>query len=176
MPQFGKGNVVWQQRVVFNRLRSYTMERSHNMLHKYGIGAAIVFNWDSGRYLGRPYNHPYVKHLAWDYILLVRDAGFPYMPFVPGLDDAVIKDTPWLEGRLADEDVLLQPRVINLRPEADSTKLWARVAQQIKNLMKEHNVADLPVGIDYGPPYLTKALQDEGLTIVDEIPGYWKLT
>jgi len=167
MPQFGKSNVDWQQRVDFNRLREYRMGRAHKMLHKYGIGAAIVFNWDSGRYLSRPWNHPYGKHLAADYILLVRDAGFPYCPVRITDQEVVSKDTPWLEGRRAVEEVLPQPRVIRLRPEEDSTKLWKNAAQQIKSLMKEHNVADLPVSMDYGPPYLTKALQDEGLTIVD---------
>jgi len=170
MPQFGKSNVDWQQRVDFNRLREYRMGRAHKMLHKYGIGAAIIFNWDSGRYLSRPWLHPYGKHLASHYCLLVRDAGFPYMPFMAGLDDAAIGDVPWLEGRLASADVLAQPGVIKLRPDADSTKLWKTVAQQIKSLMKEHNVAGLPVSIDYGPPPLTKALQDEGLTVVDGNP------
>jgi len=167
MPQFGKSNVDWQQRVDFDKLREYRMGRAHQMLHKYGIGAAIVFNWDSGRYLSKPWLHPYGKHLAENYCLLIRDAGFPYMPFMAGLDDAVVGDVPWLEGRLADDDVLLQPAVIKLRPEADNVKFWKKVAQQIKGLMKEHNVAGLPVSIDYGPPYLTKALQDEGLTVVD---------
>jgi len=167
MPRFGKSNVDWQQRIDFNRLRAYRMDRAHKMLHKYGIGAAIVFNWDSGRYLSRPWNHPYGKHLAADYILLVRDAGFPYMPVASRDQEVVSRDTPWLEGRRANEEMLPQPRVLRLRPEEDSTKLWKNAAQRIKSLMKEHNVADLPVGIDYGPPYLTKALQDEGLTIVD---------
>jgi len=33
--------------------------------------------------------------------------------------------------------------------------------------MKKHGVADLPIGVDYGPPHLMKALSDVGLKIVD---------
>lgn len=168
MASYGKCNVDWQQRVDFTRLRQDRIRKAHKMLHKYGIGAAMVFSWDSARYLSNPWSHPYAKHIPCRFILLVRDAGFPYISVGKGFDDKqVIDDCPWLEGRIVMMDVLSQPEVIKFRADDDAAKRWARTAQQIKSLMKEHGVGDLPVSIDYGPPHLTKALEKAGLSIVD---------
>ncbi len=110
MPLWGKGNVDWQQRIDFKRLREERIARAHKMLHKYEIGAAIVFNWDSQRYLFSNWNHPYAKHIPWHFALLIRDAGFPYVSVKKGFDDEqVIQDCPWLEGRIVTFDILLQP-------------------------------------------------------------------
>ena len=167
---YGKNNVDWQQRVDFKRLREDRIVKAHRMLHKYGIGAAIVFNWDSSRYLSAPWNHAYGKTRPSTFILLVRDAGFPYVPVRKGFDDeVVINDCPWLEGRVATEDVLYQPQVMKFRSEEDTVKAWTKTAQQIKSLMKEHGVAALPCSVDYANPLMIKTLQDAGLKIVDGI-------
>ncbi|GAJ13683.1 unnamed protein product, partial [marine sediment metagenome] len=84
---YGKHNVDWQQRVDFTRLRQARIAKAHKMLHKYGIGTAIVFSWDSARYLSNPWSHPYTKHIPWHFVLLVRDAGFPYISVKRGFDD-----------------------------------------------------------------------------------------
>lgn len=166
--KWGKFSVDWQQRVDFQNLREYRLSRAHKMLNKYGIGAAIVFSWDSARYLSNPWSHPYTKHIPWRFILLVKDAGYPYVSVVENFDDKqAIDDCPWLEGRIVTMDTLSQPEVIKLRSTEDATKRWKIVAQQIKSLMKEHGVSELPVSIDYGPPHLTNALQAENLTVVD---------
>jgi len=168
MSFYGKNNVDWQQRIDFQRLREERLDRSHKMLHKHGIGAAIVFNWDSGRYLSNPWSHPYTRHIPWRFILLVRDAGYPYVSAIKNFDDQqIIDDCPWLKDRIVTDDVLLQPEVIKFRASDDAAQRWARAAQQIKSLMKEHGVGDLPCSLDYGPPHLTRALQDAGLNIVD---------
>ena len=78
--RFGKQNVDWQQRIDMDKLRNDRIARAHAMLHKWGIGAAMIYNWDSGRYLSRPFHHPYGKHLPHHFILMIRDAGFPYYP------------------------------------------------------------------------------------------------
>ncbi|MFC2007829.1 hypothetical protein ACFLVB_04455, partial [Chloroflexota bacterium] len=77
---YGKFNVDWQQRIDFNRLRQDRLDKANAMMHKHGIGAAIVYSWDTARYLGNPFNHPYAKHIPFRFIFMVRDAGFPYMP------------------------------------------------------------------------------------------------
>ncbi|MFC1984341.1 M24 family metallopeptidase [Chloroflexota bacterium] len=168
MPKFGKSNVDWQQRIDFDKLRKDRLAKAHKMLHKYGIGAAIIYNWDTGRYLGAPWNHPYSKHIANHFCFLVRDAGFPYVHVREGLDAWRVKDdAPWLKDRAVGEDVITQPAVIVWRDAAEDARLFKKTAQQLKSVMKEHGVADLPVSLDYGPPPLIKALQDEGLTVVN---------
>ncbi len=164
----GKMNVDWQQRLDFAKLRKDRVERANKMLHKYGIGAAVLYDWDSMRYVSSTFNHPYSRHHPVHFTFLVRDAGFPYVHATKGLDEIRMKeDYPWLEGRILADEELLQPVPQRLRPDAESVKKWGRTAQQIKSLLKQHNVAELPVSMDYASPFFVKALQDAGIKVVD---------
>lgn len=164
--KFGKSAFEWQQRIDFEKLRNYRMDRAHKMMHKWGVGTALVFNWDSGRYLSRPFNHPYARHLPSGFVLLCRDAGFPYYP-AGDYDLRVIDDMPWLKDRVVGHDVLADPVTIAWRPWDDQKKRWDKTAQQIKALMVENKVADLPLSVDYASPIVMKALMDAGLNVVD---------
>ena len=96
---YGKFGVDWQQRIDFNRLREERLEKANKMMHKYGIGAALIYSWDTKRYLSTGFNHPYARHLPSHPVLLIRDAGFPYVTVNVGVDDYWLKqDMPWLEG------------------------------------------------------------------------------
>jgi len=168
MPKWGKNAVDWQQRVDFTRLREDRIKKGNDMLHKYGIGAAIVFNWDSKRYLTSAWNHPYEKHLAMNFALFVRDAGFPYISAVEGFDfQQVVDDHPWLVDRILPLSVLSQPQIVRLRTEEDQGARWKRCAEQIMSLLKQHGVSELPVSIDYTSPHAMNALTNAGMRIVD---------
>jgi len=168
MPKWGKNAVDWQQRVDFDRLRGDRIRKGNEMLHKHGLGAAVVFNWDSRRWLTSAWSHPYEKHIACKFILFIRDAGFPYMTAIKGFDDQqLVEDSPWLEGRVVTHDVLSQPEIIKMRAVDDSRTRWKRTAQQIKSLMKQHNVDGLPIGIDYANPFMMQALMNEGMEVAD---------
>jgi len=136
------------------------------MLHKWGIGAAVVYNWDSGRYLSRPYNHPYARHLPYNYVLLIRDAGYPYYP-AKYYDARVIEDMPWLKDRVVPHDVLCDPEIVMFRPWEDQKKRCKRMAEQVKALMKQHGVDGLPVSVDYASPIVIDSLKGEGMEVVD---------
>lgn len=168
MATWGKNSVDWQQRVDFKRLREDRIGKANTMLQKHGIGAAVVFNWDSCRWLSSNWSHPYAKHIPWRFVLLVRDAGFPYISAIRNFDEQqVIDDCPWLEGRVVTEDVLAQPEVIKMRSADDNLGRWKRTAEQIKSLMKQHNVEGLPISVDYASPHVIRALTDVGLSVVD---------
>jgi Xaa-Pro aminopeptidase len=166
--RYGKGNVDWQQRIDFDQLRRKRLEKANTYLAKYGIGAAILFNHDRKRYLTSVMNHPYAKHVPRDFILFIRDAGFPYVGVMSGLDEGrVLEDCPWLEGKLLNETQLLQPRMWRFKTEENATRLWSTTADQIKGLLKKHDVADMPLSIDYCNPYFMHALEAAGLKVVD---------
>ena len=165
---YGKFNVDWQQRVDFDKLRKDRVTRANQMLHKYGIGAAIVFNWDSRRYLSSVWNHPYSRGIPKDYCLFIRDAGFPYVTVNHHLDDEQVRgDATWMKDRIVDREILEQPYVIMLRTWDDAAKRWAHVVGQIKALMKKHGVDGLPVSVDYCHPIFIQELQKGGLTVLD---------
>ena len=111
--RWGTGNVDWQQRINWEELRKKRMERAQKFMAKWGIGSAIIYNHDRRRYLSSVWTHPYGKHLPYNFVLFVRDAGFPYVPVEEHVDGPrVIEDCPWLKGRIVNEHELLQPKPV----------------------------------------------------------------
>jgi Xaa-Pro aminopeptidase len=166
--RFGQGNVDWQQRINWEELRKKRVARAHQFMAKHGIGAAIIYNHDRRRYLSSVWNHPYGKHLPYNFVLLVRDAGFPYVPVREEVDAGRVReDCPWLEGRLLTEKEFFQPRPYRYQEPAAAKKMWGTTAKQVKALLKKHGVADMPVSIDYCSLNLSNALAEQGLKLVD---------
>ena len=158
----------WQQRINWEELRKKRVDRAHQFIAKYGIGSAIVYNHDRKRYLSSVWNHAYGKHLPYNFVLLIRDAGFPYVPVREQVDARRVReDCPWLEGRLLTEHELFQPRPYRYQEPEAAKKQWATAVKQVKVLLKKHGVADMPISMDYCNPYLYHALEKQGLKIVD---------
>jgi Xaa-Pro aminopeptidase len=166
--RFGQGNVDWQQRINWEELRKKRVDRAQKFMAKWGIGSAIVYNHDRRRYLSSMWSHPYGKHIPYNFVLLVRDAGFPYVPIEEKVDGPRVKeDCPWLEGRLLTEHELLQPKPYRFMPPEEAKKQWMTSAKQVKSLLQKHGVADLPISVDYCNPYMYQGLQEAGLKVVD---------
>jgi len=166
--RFGQGNVDWQQRINWEELRKKRVARAQQFMAKHGIGAAIIYGHDRRRYLSSVWNHPYGKHLPYNFVLLVRDAGFPYVPVREEVDAGRVReDCPWLDGRLLTEKEFFQPRPYRYQEPAAAKKMWGTTAKQVKALLKKHGVADMPVSIDYCSLNLSYALAEQGLKLVD---------
>jgi len=166
--RFGHGNVDWQQRINWEDLRKKRVARAQKFMSKWGIGSAIVYNHDRRRYLSSAWTHPYGKHIPYNFVLFVKDAGFPYMPVEQEVDGPRVReDCPWLEGRIVNEHELLQPKPFRFMPPQEAKRQWAITAKQVKGLLKKHGVADMPISVDYCNPYMYQALQDAGLKVVD---------
>ncbi|MAF47485.1 MAG: M24 family metallopeptidase [Rhodospirillales bacterium] len=172
VPQrFGLNNVDWQQRIDWNDLRLKRVNRAHEFLAKHGLGAAIVYNHDRKRYLSAVWNHPYAKQIPDSFVLLIRDAGFPYVHVAPIDVGRVIEDCPWLTDRLLDDTDLLQPHITRFHTPETAKREFATCATQVKRLLKKHGVADLPIAIDYTAPSMVQAFEAKGMTVVDG--SYW---
>jgi len=159
-------NVDYEQRI-YNpeRMRKYRLERGQAMMKKYGLGALAVYDYDTFRYLGFFSRHNYARRRPGTYVLLVKDAGYPYAQLdSTGTSEAELN--PWM----ADKFILENQTFIELGVTMDddyNKQLWAKQADEIKGLMKKHKVADLPLGIDLGCVYLDQALQKAGVEIGD---------
>jgi Xaa-Pro aminopeptidase len=163
----GTTAVDWHPSLDFDKLRKDRLAKANEGLHKHGLGWAIVYSWDSKRYLSSVWNHPYGRHMPFAPVLFIRDAGFPYVWVAKGLDDyQVARDCPWLEGRIIAEKHG-GSRANYMLPEGVSQDVWKRNAQLIKSLLKEHGVENEPGSIDWAGPNLLFALQNEGLKVVD---------
>jgi len=170
IPQrFDLGNVDWQQRIDWDELRRKRIARANQFMAKHGIGAAIVYNHDRKRYLSAVWNHPYAKAIPHDFVLFIRDGGFPYVTVPTKNQDRerVQKDCPWLEGRLLSDEELPNPRIYRYQTADEAERRYAKAVAQIRGLLNKHGVADLPVSVDYASPGMIAALQNGGLKIVD---------
>ncbi len=163
----GMRAVDWQPGIDFDKLRRDRLAKANAAMHKYGIGSALIYGWDSKRYVSSVWNHPYSRHMPFAPVLLIRDAGFPYVWTSKALDDyQVQRESPWLEGHtVADKHGSM--RANHMLPRAEADKLWKQNAQQIKGMLKEHGVENEPMSLDWAGPDLINALANEGIKVVD---------
>ncbi|MFC1897623.1 M24 family metallopeptidase, partial [Chloroflexota bacterium] len=168
---FGKFNVDYEQRI-YNpeRMRKYRLDRAHAALKKYGLGAMICYDFDNFRYLGYYTWHNYMRRRPARYVLLIRDNGFPYCPLSqPGSGEYHLQ--PWLKDRM----ILKHSTSIEAGYVFDKEWLagqWAEQAKEIKGLLEDHGVANLPVGIDVHFGLETvDSLRKAGINLVDGNPA-----
>ncbi len=164
---YGKFNVDYEQRIYNPEpMRKYRLDRAQAMLKKHGLGAMIVYDYDSFRYLGFYSRHNYMRRRPGVFLLLIRDAGFPYAAVDTYAPTSETELMPWYEGKLK---LKYQTRIqcgISLDKQYVAGQ-WAEQAEEIKGYLKLHGVADLPVGIDYTSHDMVKACHDAGIDVVD---------
>jgi len=166
---FGNYAVDYEQRA-YNpeRMRKARLERAHDSLKKFGLGAIIVYNYDSHRYLGYYSLHQYARHRPGTYLLLIKDAGYPYTPydrFSPTWEEALM---PWFKDRmkLKTSSQYLLYQGYPHKPEY-IVEEWDKTAKEVKDLLEEHGVANLPCGIDMPNLNMINACQRAGIKLVD---------
>jgi len=166
---FGPYNVDYEQRA-YNpeRMRKYRLDRAHAMLNKYGFGALVVFNYDTWRYLGYYSRHNYARRRPGQFLLLIKDAGYPYAPVDPTAPTGEEELMPWYKDRMT----LKTSRSNTIQqgyPVAPDYMVgeWDKVAAEIKGLLEEHGIANLPCGVDITNLHMTDACRRAGINIVD---------
>jgi len=163
---FGLYNVDYEQRI-YNpeRMRKYRLDRAHAALKKFGLGAMIVYDYDDFRYLGYYTWHNYNRRRPYRFLLLIRDQGYPYAPFMTP-DSGEYQLMPYLRDKM----VLPQERFQFGRSIDDkwNAEQFAKEADVIKSLLQQHHVDNLPVGIDmhFGVE-IVDACRKAGINIVD---------
>jgi len=167
---FGTYRVDYEQRA-YNpeRMRQNRLLRAHEILKKHKMGAVITYDYDSFRYWGYYSRHNYARRRSGVFLLLVKDAGFPYGPTDELPPTSETELMPWYEGRLTMEHQVRIQCGMSM-DDAYTAKRWARSAEEVKALLKKHGVADAPLGIDITSPNMVKACKDAGLNVVDGNP------
>lgn len=166
---FGRFAVDYEQRK-YNpeRMRKERLERAHAALKKYGLGAMIVYNYDNHRYLGYYSLHQYARRRPGTYLLLIRDAGFPYAPADPNPPEWEEVRMPWYKGRMvlktAKQFMLIQ--AYPQKPEYMVSE-WEKMAEEVKGLLEKHGVADMPCGTDMSNVNMLQACQKASIKLVD---------
>ena len=166
---FGPYNVDYEQRA-YNpeRMRKERLERAHATLKKYGFGAIVTFNYDTFRYLGYYSLHNYARRRLGTYLLLIKDAGFPYAPTDPLPPTWEEQLMPWFKDRMKLKTSCAMTIQQGYPGHPDyMVGHWDRVAAEIKFYLEEHGVADLPCGVDHPNVHFVDACRRAGIKLVD---------
>jgi Xaa-Pro aminopeptidase len=152
-----------EQRIDFDAMRKYRLQRAREQMEKYDLGALLCFDLDNIRYITSTHLAEWARGKYFRWCVLPRD-GEPVL-FEVGTAAVVKRELcPWLKP----ENIRVSTpwnRGANVRPV--NLELTRSAIAEIKAILEEHNVADMPVGVDEMDMYLLEALQDAGLRIVN---------
>jgi Xaa-Pro aminopeptidase len=152
-----------EQRIDFDAMRTYRLQRAREQMEKYDLGALLCMDLDNIRYITSTHLAEWARGKYFRWCLLPRD-GEPIL-FEVGSAAVVKRELcPWLKPENIRPAVAWN-RGANVRPV--NVALSGNAAAEIKAVLKEHKVADMPIGVDEMEMYLLQALQDAGLRVVN---------
>lgn len=150
-----------EQRIDFDAMRKYRLARAREQMEKYDLGALLCFDQDNIRYITNTHLAEWARGKYFRWCVLPRD-GEPVL-YEVGTAAIVKRELcPWL-----------QPE--NIRPSMPwhrganvrelNVELARKAVGEVKAILEQHRVADMPIGVDEMELYLVDALQDAGLRI-----------
>ena len=170
---FGPNAVDWEQRVDLGRLRVERLERLRGKLEQSELGALLSFDFANIRYMTATHIGTWAmdklirfavlprggEPVVWDFGSAARHHQLynPWLDYTPG--------PPTAAGAAASG---ARAGISTLRgafhPDAG---IAAGLAAEVASVLREHGVADAPVGVDVAELPVLAALAAEGLTVVD---------
>ncbi|HEX5401840.1 MAG TPA: Xaa-Pro peptidase family protein [Pseudonocardiaceae bacterium] len=161
LPAPGHGGVDFEQRVDFDRLRSYRLARARAALEASDCGAFLLFDFYNIRYTTQTWIGGALGDKMTRYTLLIRGAEPILWDFGSAARHHQLY-SPWL----APENC--RAGMLGLRGAiAPSAGLMASAVREIHGLLRDHGVADQPLGVDIVEPPFLMELQRAGLTVLD---------
>ena len=157
----GHGGVDFEQRVDFDRLRRYRLDRARAALEASDCGAFLLFDFYNIRYTTQTWIGGALGDKMTRYALLTRDAEPVLWDFGSAARHHQLY-CPWLPEESCRAGMLGLRGAI--APEAG---LMASAVTEVRQLLAEQGLADQPVGVDIIElPFLAE-MQRQGLTVVD---------
>jgi Xaa-Pro aminopeptidase len=161
IPAPGHGAVDFEQRVDFDRLRSYRLARAKESLAASECGAFLLFDFYNIRYTTQTWIGGALGDKMTRYALLTRDGEPMLWDFGSAARHHQLY-SPWLAPENCRAGMLGLRGAI--APEAG---LMRDAVTQIKDLLTQAGVADAPVGVDIVEPPFLFEMQRQGLKVVD---------
>ncbi|MFC6016365.1 M24 family metallopeptidase [Plantactinospora solaniradicis] len=161
VPSPGRMGVDFEERVDFGRLRDYRLGRARDALAQSELGALLVFDINNIRYLTSTMIGEWARDKMARYALLARDAEPVLWDFGSAARHHQMH-APWLRPENS------RPGMLGLRGSvAPEAGLFERAAREIKGLLEDAGVADLPLGIDVAELPMVFELQRLGIDVRD---------
>jgi len=148
-----------EQRIDFEAMRNYRLQRAREQMEKYDLGALLCFDTDNIRYITSTNLNEWTRGKYWRWSVLPR-GGDPILYEVGTA--AIVKRQlcPWLKP----ENIRVStPWHRGANVDAVNLEMVNTAVAEVKAIMAQHKVLDLPVGVDETDIYLIEALQEAGL-------------
>jgi Xaa-Pro dipeptidase len=157
----GHGGVDFEERVDFDRLRRYRLDRSRAALNATDCGAFLLFDFYNIRYTTQTWIGGALGDKMTRYALLARDGEPMLWDFGSAAKHHQLY-CPWLEPENCKAGMLGLRGAI-----APDVGLMASAVREIKQLLAAQGLDGEPVGVDIIElPFLAE-MQRQGLTVVD---------
>jgi Xaa-Pro aminopeptidase len=161
IPAPGHMGVDYEQRVDFQQLREYRVSRAKAALAASGCGAFLLFDFYNIRYVTQTWIGGALGDKMIRYALLAGDAD----PVLWDFGSAVKHHK--LHSRWVPEDNYRAGFLGFRGAVAPTAGLMRAAVAEIKSMLAEAGLADLPVGVDIVEPPFLFEMQRQGLTVVD---------
>jgi Xaa-Pro aminopeptidase len=157
----GQMAVDFEERVDFRRLHRYRLGRTRQALAKSGLGALLTFDQHNIRYISSTVIGEWARDKLTRYCLITGN-GDPYVWDFGSAAKHHRLYAPWLHQDHCRAGLLglrgaVHPKV----------GLFRRAAEEIKAILEEEGVADMPLGVDMTELPMLFELQRLGLEIRD---------
>src|SRR5687767_5712826 len=157
----GHTQVDFEERVNFRRLHNYRVARVRQALAGSGLGALLSFDQHNIRYTTSTVIGEWARDKLLRYSLLTGN-GDPYIWDFGSAAKHHRLNAPWLHENHCRAGMLGMRGAVG----ADRT-LFRDAAKEIKAILEEEGVADMPVGVDVIEPPMLFELQKAGIEVRD---------
>ncbi|PYO24445.1 MAG: aminopeptidase [Candidatus Rokuibacteriota bacterium] len=158
----GHTQVDFEERVDFRRLHGYRLGRVRQALVGSGLGALLVFDQHNIRYISSTVIGEWARDKLTRWCLLTGNGE----PWVWDFGSAARHHrlyAPWLPPKHS------LAGLVGLRGAvAPKAGLFKAAAHEIKAILADEGVADMPLGVDVVEPPFLFALQEAGVRVSDE--------
>jgi len=158
-----------EQRIDFDALRAYKLQRVRDQLEEKDLGALLCLDMDNIRYLTSTHLAEWARDKFVRWCVLPR-GGEPVL-FELGSAAKVKRELcPWLKP----ENIRVATpwaRGANLKAVNDFTS--SNAAGNIKTVLDENGVSEMPIGVDTVDLYLLEAMRGQGLDVVNGWDAMW---
>lgn len=160
MPRSGMNGVDFESNVNFERMRRDRLARAKASMKNYGLSALVCYDFDNIRYITGTHIGEWNRNKMNRYCILIDGVEQPFL-FDPATPSKR-KRVDWL-----DKDHI-QPAVGSMRGSIPvEVGMVEKVAEQIGGYLREYGVLGKKTGMDIVDVPLLRALEKEGVEIVD---------
>ena len=150
--------------VDFQRLRQERFLKAQAAVKAAGLGAVLCLDTDNIRYITSTYIIEAIREQLERYCICPSE-GKPFL-FDPAIPAKKIT-CPWMEDRM---EPSINIKRGSVSPKAD---LPGKFAKQIKRVLTDYGVEKKPLGVDICDIQRLRALEKEGITVVDGQQAMW---